>query len=189
MNYGIKKAYILVDMVNGFVNEGAMADKEIGHIIPKQYEYMKKVEESLDSLNIIIKDRHKTGCREFTHYPVHCVEGTSESELVPELKEFENDNEYVFPKNSTSAIFAPGFIEAIDSMNELEEIVIAGCCTDICIMNLAIPLQNYFDQINRDVKIIIYKDMVETYDAPNHNRDEYNEMAFKLIGQAGIEIK
>ena len=42
--------------------------------------------------------------------------------------------------------------------------------------------------MDRNVKIIIYKDMVETYDSPTHNRDEYNEMAFKLMGQAGIEI-
>ena len=184
----IKKAFILVDMVNGFINEGAMADKFISHIIPKQFEYMKNVEESNDSINIIIKDMHKPNCREFTHYPVHCLENTSESELVPELKEFEENNKYVFDKNSTSAIFAPKFIETIDALENIEEVVIAGCCTDICILNLALPLQNYFDQTNREVKITIYKDMVETYDAPSHNREEYNEMAFKLMAQAGIEV-
>lgn len=188
MGKSVKRAYILVDMVNGFVNEGAMADKYISHIIPKQYQYMKEIEASDDSINIIIKDMHKPNCREFTHYPVHCLENTSESELVPELKEFETDSKYVFPKNSTSAIFAPRFIETIEELDELEEVIIAGCCTDICVLNLALPLQNYFDQMDRNVKIIIYKDMVETYDSPTHNRDEYNDMAFKLMGQAGIEI-
>ena len=63
MEKSVKRAYILVDMVNGFVNEGAMADKYISHIIPKQYQYMKEIEASDDSINIIIKDMHKPNCR------------------------------------------------------------------------------------------------------------------------------
>ena len=189
MKEKISKAFILVDMVNGFVNEGAMSDKFIAHIIPRQHEYMKEIQKDENSINIIIKDMHKENCREFTHYPVHCVENTSESEVVDELKEFELGNEeFVFPKNSTSAIFAPRFIETIEALKDIEEIVIGGCCTDICVLNLAIPLQNYFDQMDRNVKITIYKDMVETYDSPTHNREEYNEMAFKLMSQAGINI-
>ena len=73
-------------------------------------------------------------------------------------------------------------------MTNLEEVIIIGCCTDICILNLAIPLQNYFDQKDRNITITVPKNAVETYDAPNHNRDEYNEIAFKLMVQAGINL-
>ena len=83
---------------------------------------------------------------------------------------------------------APGFVDDLEKMVKLKEVVIVGCCTDICVLNAAIPLQTYLDQHDRDVKIKVYKNCVETYDAPNHNRDEYNEMAFKLMAQAGIEI-
>ena len=55
-------------------------------------------------------------------------------------------------------------------------------------MNLAIPLQNYFDQKERNVRIIVPKNAVETYDAPYHNKDEYNSMAFKFMAQAGIKV-
>ncbi len=183
----IKKILINVDMVNGFVNTGAMHDEYINHIIPMQVKLMKEYEEDSSSLNIIIKDTHKENCREFKRYPVHCVENTFESELVDELKPFENDNSVVFEKNSTSSIYANGFLGLIDSLISLEEVIIVGCCTDICILNLAIPLQNYFDQVDRDVKITVPEDGVETYDAPNHPRDEYNEIAFKLMRQAGIQ--
>ena len=79
-------------------------------------------------------------------------------------------------------------MNTINALKNLEKVVIVGCCTDICVLNLAIPLQNYFDQIDRDIKITIPKDAVETYDAPSHSREEYNQMAFKLMHQAGIEI-
>ena len=38
-------------------------------------------------------------------------------------------------------------------------------------------------------KIVIPKNAVETYNAPNHMRDEYNEMALKLMKQAGGKIQ
>ena len=28
----------------------------------------------------------------------------------------------------------------------VEEIEVVGCCTDICVLNLALPLKNYFNQ-------------------------------------------
>lgn len=181
----ITKLLINVDMVNGFVRKGAMADSYIEHIIPEHIKLMKQIQE--EGAIAIIKDTHKENCREFYRYPVHCVEGTEESELVDELKNFEKDA-LVYKKNSTSTIYAPHFIEDINKMLNLKEVIIVGCCTDICILNLAIPLQNYFDQNDIDVKITIPKNAVETYNAPNHNREKYNEMAFKLMAQAGINL-
>lgn len=182
----IQTLLINVDMVNGFAKQGAMADSYIEHIIPEQIRLMEQMNKNNQAI-AIIKDTHKENCREFKRYPMHCVEGTSESELVEELKVFE-PNALVYKKNSTSTIYAPGFIEDIDKMENLKEVIIVGCCTDICILNLAIPLQNYFDEKDRDIKITIPKNAVETYNAPYHIREEYNELAFKLMTQAGINL-
>ena len=54
--------------------------------------------------------------------------------------------------------------------------------------NLAIPLQNYFDEQNRRVDIIVPQNAVETYDSSQHQKDEYNKMAFSLMEQAGIQL-
>lgn len=177
---------INVDMVNGFVKEGAMADITISRIIPENVRLVK------DFLNkeqgvVFIKDTHNKDCREFRRYPIHCVKGTKEAELVDDLKPFEKDA-LVYEKNSTSTMYAPNFINDINKMKKLREIIVTGCCTDICVMNLVIPLQNYFDQIDKDVNIIVPKNAVDTYDAPNHKKDEYNEMAFKFMEQAGIQL-
>ncbi len=182
----IEKLLINVDMINGFVKKGAMADSYIKHIIPEQVKQMKMIKEK-GGIIAIIKDTHKENCREFNRYPAHCIEGTEEVELVDELKQFEEDG-LIYLKNSTSTIYAPNFLKDIDKMKKLKEVIIVGCCTDICILNLAIPLQNYFDQEDRNIKITIPKNAVETYDAPNHKREQYNEIAFKLMEQAGIHL-
>ena len=85
-------------------------------------------------------------------------------------------------------MFAPGLVRDIEKMDNLNEVVVCGCCTDICVLNFVIPLKNYFNQVDKDVKIYVVENATETYGAPNHNREEYNEMAYKLIKQSGVEV-
>ena len=144
----IEKLVINVDMVNGFVNEGPMHDEYIRNTIPYQISLMELARQDPKAMNIIVKDTHKEDAVEFKKFPVHCVENTKESELIDELKRFETEDALVFKKNSTSAMHAPGFLDAIDSFKNLKEVVIVGCCTDICVLNLVIPLQTYFDDKN-----------------------------------------
>ena len=182
-----EKLLIVVDMVKGFVNEGVMADPTINNITP---EIIKLVNSFIKANELVafIKDNHEKQCIEFRRYPAHCVIETNEGDLIDELSIYEKDN-LVYTKNSTSTIFAPNFLNDIEKMKNIDEIVVTGCCTDICVMNLVIPLINYFDQMNRDVKVIVPMNAVETYDAYFHNRDEWNDMAFKFMKQAGAEIE
>ena len=176
LNVKARKLLIVVDMVNGFAKKGNMADPNIQHITPECERLVKEFLEKGYQV-IYITDCHKENCNEFLKFPVHCVEGTDEAEMVDALK-----------KNSTSAMFAPGFMDIINQMTDLEEVVIIGCCTDICVQNLAIPLANYFDEVDRPVRISVPMNAVETYNAPYHPKDEYNEMAFKFMKQTGINI-
>ncbi len=182
----LKKLLVVVDMVNGFIKKGAMADPYINHITP---ELIKLVEGTLseDEGVAFVKDTHDTTSTEFKKFPAHCVIGSGEEELIDELKPYESES-LTYEKNSTSTIFAKNFLNDIESMKKLREVIVTGCCTDICVLNLVIPLINYFDEHNKDVDVIVRKDLVETYDAPTHNREEYNEMALKLMKQAGAKI-
>lgn len=183
----IKKFLVVVDMVNGFVKEGAMASQNIEHIVPEIEKLVKEYTFNSDKQVAFVKDVHEKSAREFGRYPVHCVKGTYESELVDELKKYENMS-LTYEKNSTSAIFSKKFIDDINKMKNLKDVYVVGCCTDICVMNLVIPLQNYFDEKNKDISITVLKDAVETYDSPNHNKDEWNNMAFKFMEQSGIKL-
>ncbi len=183
----VRRLYIFVDTTNAFSREGLLADPYVLHTVPELVSIAKiAITDEKGKLMFII-DFHTKDSVEFDRYPKHSVEGTKEVKVISELETYAKDA-LIFRKNSTSAIFSKGFIETILKMVSLEEVVIVGWDTDICVMNLAIPLQNLFDELNRRVKIIIPKNAVETYDAPNHNRDEYNEMAFKFMNQAGIKV-
>ena len=183
----ITKMILVIDMVNGFVKYGAMHDKSIANIIPEQIKLLEKFQGETDIIGIV-KDTHDEDCIEFKTYPKHCVKGSGEENLVEELSNFENKESLVYEKNSTDVTNVKNFFEDIDKMKSLKEIVVIGCCTDICVLNAAISMKTYFNENNRDIEIIMPKNCVETYNAPNHIQKEYNEIAYKLISQAGIKI-
>ena len=175
-------------MVNGFINEGALADKHIAGITP---EIVRLAKEFLQAGNTVVafRDCHTKDSPELENFPAHCMQGTSQAELVGELKAMQ-DKFVLIDKNSTSGIFAPGFMDIINKMKDLKEVVITGCCTDICILNLAIPLKNYFNQTGKFIAVVVPKNAVETYNIPAvHERAEWNQMAFRLMTQAGIKVK
>lgn len=183
----IKRLYIYVDTTNAFSKEGLLADPYVLHTVPELVKIAKIAIADEEGKLMFIIDFHTKDSVEFDRYPEHSKEGTPEVQIISELESYAKDA-LIFKKNATSAIFSKGFIETILKMTSLEEVVIVGWDTDICVMNLAIPLQNLFDEINKRVKIIVPKNAVETYDAPNHNREEYNNMAFKFMEQAGIKV-
>lgn len=177
---------IVVDMINGFVKEGEMADKYIGHIISANIELLEQFKKENQPI-WFIRDCHKLGCKEFDTFPIHCVEETKESEIIDELKPY-TEGANVYKKNSTCAMYAPNFMKDINKLKYLKRIIIIGCCTDICVMNLALTLKNYFDQIDQRTEIIIPMNVVETYNSETHSRDEYNKIAFQIMEQAGIQL-
>lgn len=183
----LEKLLVVVDMVNGFVKEGIMSDIGINNITPKIKEL---IEESLNNNDGIafIKDTHYENSTEFKKFPPHCIKGTGEEELIDELKKYEKDS-FIYEKNSTSTMYSPKFIDDIDEMKKLREVIVSGCCSDICVLNLVIPLINYFDQNNRNVDVTVIENAIETFDAPTHNRNEYNDMSLKLMKQAGAKIE
>lgn len=184
----MKKLLLVIDMVNGFVKEGALADSYINNITPNIIKMIEKYNKEGNDI-ISIQEGHNKNSKEFESFPSHCVVGTKEAELIDELLPYK-ENMKVIRKNSTCGFVTEEFLNYIkQNEKELEEIVLTGCCTDLCVMNFALPLKNYINEKDLNIKVIVYKNSVETYDSPVHNRNEYNEMAFKIMQQNGIEIK
>ncbi len=181
----IKKLLIVIDMVNGFVKEGALAAPSIQRILPENKRLVEAFIAGDDSAVAFIRDSHTPNAVEFQTFGSHCLEGTVESELEDTLKPFEEDS-LVYKKNSTNFVFAPEFMNDIANMTNLEEVVLNGCLSDYCVKNGGITLRNLFDQQDRDIKIYVEEDGIDTFDAPNHNVDEVNEIALQDMANNGL---
>ena len=181
-----ERVLIVVDMVNGFVYNGPLHDIECSKIIPRQKEI---IDDYLDNgdLVVFIKDTHTKDSTEFSRMPIHCLENTDESELVPELREYVGrDNVITINKNSTSFNEAPEFRELITNLVNLKRVDEIGVCTDICDFNGIMGLANRLNQENRDVSIYVHEDAVATFNKTE--RREYVEAAKILMKQQGINI-
>lgn len=175
----MKKALFVVDMVNGFIKEGAMHDEKIMAIVPVIKE---RIKEYQNEDVYFIADTHEAEAIEFNSFPKHCVKGTSESEIIDELKPFVH---HLIEKNSTNTFHALD-VEMMCGKYEAFEIV--GCCSDICVMQFALSLKTYLNHCNMKKDVTVIKDGVATYDAPYHCAAIYHDMALKIMEQSGIII-
>ena len=183
----VKELLITIDMVNGFVKEGALAAPSIMRIVPRQLELLEDAINDNNTGLIFIRDSHPLDAVEFKTYGKHCIEGTKETELIDEFKEYEPYAlEYL--KNSTNLIFALGFQQDLIRFYNLERIRLMGCLSDVCVENGAIGLRTFFDQINKDVKVCVHADAIDTFNAPGHNADMVNEDVIKKMQANGIKI-
>ncbi len=181
----MKNLLIVVDMVNGFINKGALADKRINSIVPPIAKKIEKAKENGD-LIIAFKDTHKENDEEFKLFPPHCIEGSKECELVDELKIYEKDM-IVINKNTTNG-FKTKEMQRIMKNYQFENIEITGCCTDICVNALTQSLTRYFVENGIDTKISISENCVDTFDAPNHNADEINAKTLEELKEIGVNV-
>ena len=180
-----KTALIVVDVVNGFVREGAMASPLIEGIIP---DVTKLMEQCLKKEIPVVAfaDCHKEGCAEFSSFPPHCLENTSESELVDELKKL--GGYFLLKKNSTNGFHEKNFMQCLIRNPQTNTLIVTGDCTDICVLQLCLTLKTWYIQQNKNIEIIVPVNCIETYDAPKHDADFMNIIAYKLMSDSGIKF-
>ena len=80
-----KTELVIVDIVNGFVRQGAMASPLVEDIIPPVVSLMDKCAGKNIPIDAFA-DCHCAECEEFSSFPPHCIENTAESEIVDEIK-------------------------------------------------------------------------------------------------------
>lgn len=184
---------VIMDMNVGFAKSGSLYSPRTEAKINPIGRFCRQAK--ADGAKVIaLSDTHSPSDHEFTVFPPHCLAGTGEPEVVPELAPL---CDAVIPKYTTG-----GFFEVQDYLkmhpifdwNEFDEIVIVGCCTDLCVLNFAIITQKYLEneyhaQRSRHVpQIIIPMNLVETYDAPGHNADEINRFYAEQYTLHGIKV-
>ena len=94
-------------------------------------------------------------------FPVHCVKGTEEPQVISELSEFVTaDN--VIAKNRYSGFFNT-LLESKLAAETPDKVIICGVCTDICVLYTA------SDARNRDYNVEVPENCVASFNSDAHD--------------------
>ena len=182
-----KSVLFIIDMNNGFAKSGPLSSKRVEKLIPSIVEDV-EIFNSFNNPIIAFTDSHKKECLEFKSYPIHCLENSYESEIVDEIKQF-NDI-MIIKKSSTNAFLEEETKKYIDSFvrDGYKNFVLCGCITEVCVKQFAQTLKDYLNVINKDINVIVPINSVDTYDSPEHNADIINLFSFYEMNSCGIKI-
>ena len=152
-------AVLVIDMLRGFLEEdyplycGAKARQIIPNIeglLEREFAQGVKV--------FFICDRHDPDDPEFKMFPPHCIKGTAEAEVIPELTKYPGE---IIPKKRYSGFFGT-VLEAKLKELKAEKIIVGGVCTDICV------LHTVADARNRNYQVEVPVDCVASFDDEAH---------------------
>ncbi len=179
------KLLLVVDMINGFLKTGNMSFESGQRTIEPTKKLIEQFIESGDMI-AAFRDEHNADSLEFKTYPEHCIKGSGESDLIDELKVFD-EHIIDIPKNSTNGTNTVAFQKLL-SDNVFSEVVVVGVCTDICVLQAVLSLITYFYENDLDTKVKVVRDAVDTFDAPEHDREHFNKFSLDLMRNASAEI-
>ncbi len=145
-------------MLVGFMEEGhpLFCGQEARSIIPCIVGLLK---ESKGAEIIYMADNHDPDDREFEMFPPHCIRGSRESELIPELAPYTGR---VLPKTRFSAFHGTDLEAVLEELSP-EKITVVGVCTDICVMHTVAGLRD------RDYRVEVPRDCVASFDPEAHD--------------------
>lgn len=176
-------ALMVIDMINGFAREGALKSERVENLISPVLQLMEKFR---DFPILVFADSHPADSPEFNSYPLHCLEGSSESEVVEELK---NKAPYqLIKKNSTNGFLTTAFQSWLTANPQIKNFIVVGDCTDICINQFAVTLKAFFNERNEASRVIVPINAVDTFDLGIHNADVMNVVLLCSMRDNGVEV-
>lgn len=158
------KIVVVVDMQNDFI-DGPLGSPEAQAIVPVMIERLKKLDDG-KTLLFFTKDTHSTdyfNTQEGKNLPVkHCIEGTPGWSINKQISSYV-DYGSKFLGYSThdirkSRVLKPTFgsLELANTIRglvydsphtDIEEVILMGVCTDICVISNAMLLKAYCPEI------------------------------------------
>jgi nicotinamidase/pyrazinamidase len=163
-----KKAIIVIDLLVGFCRRGALAGPRLDAITPRVVAHLERERVAGAGL-VFLVDTHTVDDPEFAMFPPHCVQGSGEDELVPELRGLAAQGHVVRKRHFSG--FHETTLEDVLRRLAPDVVEVVGVCTDICVLHTVAGLRD------RGYSVVVHADMVETYDAPGHDGDEMNRFA------------
>ncbi|MGB4504306.1 MAG: isochorismatase family cysteine hydrolase [Syntrophaceticus sp.] len=155
-----KKALIIIDMLNDFVQEGgALYTGETGRrVIPIIAAVLKRARVEKWPV-IYLCDQHTSADSEFEMFPTHCLAGTKGGEICTELAPQSGD--IIIPKRRYSGFYGTDLDLTLREL-EVDELILTGVCTNICV------LYTTADARMHHYKVKVIKDAVASFDEQAH---------------------
>jgi len=152
-------AVLVIDMLRGFLEEGhpLYCGDKARRIIPNVQRLLEQ-ELAQGSRVFFISDHHTPDDPEFKMFPPHCIEGTAEAEVIPELAKYPGE---VIPKQRYSGFFGTTLEEKLNKLKP-EKVVVCGVLTNICVMHTVA------DARNRDYEVEVPVDCIASSDEEAH---------------------
>lgn len=171
-------AVLVVDALVGFLEDGhnLYCGDEARAIIPRIRRLVER-ELAAGSKVFFISDNHDPDDLEFRMFPVHCVKGTAETNVVHELADLPGT---IVPKRRYSAFFDTDLSDQLAELRP-DKLIVVGVCTDICVMHTTA------DARNRDYEVEVPVDCVASFDPEAHAsalRHMERILGAKLVGSA-----
>jgi nicotinamidase-related amidase len=193
-------AVISTDMVVGFCQKGALASERVGNLVEPVASMFQRCYAVGINEFVLLQDTHDENTPEFDAWPVHCIRGTEESEMVFGLASLSFSHEFiVIPKNSLAPGFGTTFEAWLGGHPGLTTAIVAGNCTDLCVYQLAMHLRLWANALNiKPFEVIVPADCVDTYDLPEpiaaesgafpHPGEFFHEIFLYHLGLNGVRV-
>ena len=176
-------AVLVIDMLRGFLEEGypLYCGARACGIIPAVQRLLEQ-ELALGSTVFFLCDHHTPDDPEFKVFPPHCIGGTAEAEVIPELARYEGE---IIPKTTYSSFFNTPLVEKLLRLKP-EKLIVCGVCTHICV------LYTVADARIRGYEVEVPVDCVASFDdRAHHFALEHMEkvLGAKLTSVRGSQVK
>lgn len=161
-------AILTADLIVGFCTEGPLASERINAVVPASVDLFQAAHRRGMRRFVLAQDTHAPTAPEFEAWGRHCVRGTRESQMVPELETLPFAHEFtIIEKNALSAGSGTGLESWLEQNDDITDYLVTGDCTDLCTYNLAMFVRMWANATNRQGRrVIVDAAAVQTYDLP-----------------------
>jgi nicotinamidase-related amidase len=160
-------AVVVVDLLVGFCSEGPLSSPRVGALGPRAARFLTAAREAEVRHVLLATDAHPEDSREFAAFPPHCIRGTREAEVIPELTALPFISEaFTIPKGSLNVGHERPLGEWQARHPEVRCWIIIGDCTDLCVYVTAMHFRTQANARGWDVDVWVPADLVDTYDLP-----------------------
>lgn len=163
-----KGAILVQDLLIGFARSGPLASERVEAVIDPTVRLLERAHARGMHRFLMSQDAHSPDSPEFEAWPAHCVKGTEEARLVPEIEGLPFSDEFtVIEKNCLSTGLDPRLNAWLEENRDVTSFLVTGDCTDLCVYQLAMFLRMWANSGNRAGKQVwVDASAVATYDLP-----------------------